>query len=524
MTDVSQTSASGPAIIPRPAVMVRGEGHFAWPRAGTLAGSAADAVTVRRILGPAAAGWERGTAAQLRLRPTDGLPREGYRLAVTVDHVTIEFGDQTGLVWGLQSLRQLLPAEAWLPGPQGPWLLPTLTIDDAPRYGWRSSLLDVARHFVPFPDLMRHVEMLSIHKFNVFHLHLTDDEGWRMESQRYPLLTQRGAHRDESTNPHNGGDGTPTGGFYTQAQLRALVAHAGSLGITVVPEIDFPAHAASALRAYPEFGVSDAPVPMPSEGQSAGVINLSPASLRFVFDIWEEALDLFPSSVVHIGGDEVHPGPWETSPSVRELAARLGLDSAGSLQGWFTSQLVEWLAERGRTAMAWDEVVRQDDAPQVLVHYWRAPVDPRPAVRAGLDFVLAPTTHTYLDYYPSDRDDEPYCIGSELHLDTVLGFDPEKGLPPESLPLLRGISCQLWTEFLPTYTAMEYLLWPRSCAFAEVAWAGPPADRTAFMDRLTTHLTRLDALGVAYRPLDGPRPWQRGGTGQRRRRRDVQAW
>lgn len=512
-------------LIPRPGAVVPGEDRFTWPSTGTLSGSVSEAATFRKVLGPAGENWERADDALVRLLTSADLLSEGYRLTVAEDHVSVEYGEQPGLVWALQTLRQLLPVDAWLPGATGPWHLPTLQVDDAPRYGWRGALLDVARHFVPFPDLMRHVEMLSAHKFNVFHLHLTDDEGWRMESVRYPLLTQLGAHREESANPHNGGDGTPNGGFYTQAQLRALVAHASSLGITVVPEIDFPAHAASALRAYPEFGVTDAPPTETVEGQSAGVINLAPASMQFVFDVWEEALEIFPSQVVHIGGDEVHPGPWEASPGVRALATRLGLGSTSDLQAWFSEQLVDWLAERGRTAMAWDETIQGDDPPRVLAHYWREPADPSAAVRAGLDYVLAPTHHSYLDYYPSDSDDEPYCIGSEVTLETVLGFDPEADLSPEALGSLRGISCQLWTEFLPTYSAMEYLFWPRACAFAEVAWAGAAdPDQTGFMERLGVHLERLDALGVGYRPLDGPHPWQRGGSGHRRRRKDAQAW
>lgn len=513
------------ALIPRPQRVTAATGTGTWPRTGAVTGSVADIATLRRVLGPLTATWERGDAGSLRIARVDDLPDEGYRLAISSKAIRIDVGDDQGLVWALQTLRQVLPADAWLPAASGDWSLPALTIEDAPALSWRAALLDVARHFVPFPDLLRHVALLSAHKFNVLHLHLTDDEGWRMESLRYPLLTKLGAHREESTNPHNGGDGTPTGGFYTQAQLRALVAHAHGLGVEVVPEIDFPAHAASALRAYPQFGVTDAPPAPSAEGQSAGVLNLAPPAMQFVFDIWDEALAIFPSPVVHIGGDEVHPGPWESSPAAHARAHELGLRSTHDLQRWFSDQLVTWLADRGRTAMAWDEVLQGDDPVRVLAHLWHEPADPSAAVNAGLDFVLAPTSRTYLDYYPSDRDDEPYCIGSEVTLETVLGFDAGADLPDDARTHLRGVSCQLWTEYLPTYTAMEYLFWPRACAFAEVAWSGRAApDVPGFVTRLEEHLTRLDNLGVGYRPLAGPQPWQRGGTGVRRRRKDVQAW
>jgi hexosaminidase len=382
-------------------------------------------------------------------------------------------------------------------------------------------MLDVGRHFQPLADLFRLVDLLALHKYNVLHLHLTEDQGWRFESLRHPRLQEVGSWRRETRKHHDEhGDGTPHGGYYRQDQLRALVAYAAQRGITVVPELEFPGHVRAVLAAYPELGLHpDAGVATATGfGVFTEVLSLSDAAMDFVLDVYAELLDVFPSRFIHVGGDECPPDEWLQSPAAQQLAEQRGLADASQLQRWFTEQLRDWLAAHGRQLVGWDEICDQGALPGAVAMAWRGADIGSRAAAAGLDVVMSPMQHTYFDFYPGPGEEEQYAIGWLTTAETAYGFDPLAGIDGEHHARVLGTQCQVWTEYMPTMRRVEYMLFPRACAHSEVAWS-EQAGRSweEFEPRLAAHLERLDALGVNFRPLAGPHPWQQGGTGALRR-------
>jgi len=287
-----------------------------------------------------------------------------------------------------------------------------------------------------------------------------------------------------------------------------------------VPEIDLPGHALALLAAYPELGnLPDTRYqPATTFGIFDEVLNLSDTTLTFVLDIYTELLEIFPSRYVHVGGDESPRTEWLTSPAAKELAVQRGLPDVTHLQRWFTEQLRDWLAARGRQLVGWDEICDEGPLEGAVAMAWRGAEYGVAAAAAGLDVVMAPMTHTYFDFYPGPDDEEQYAIGGLTSTETAYGFEPLAGMPPESAARVLGTQCQLWTEYMPNMRRVEYQLFPRACAHSEVAWSWPEGRSWAeFQPRLAGHLRRLDALGVNFRPESGPRPWQQGGTGTLRR-------
>lgn len=477
------------------------------------------AATARRLLSPGT-GLELPTAetGQLRLVRDQRLADEAYAVEVGPDRIDLMAATERGLNWAVQTLRQLLPPSVLRPAPTGePLSLDCVRVEDAPRFGWRGVHLDVARHVMPLSDLFRFVDLLALHKYNVFQLHLSDDQGWRFASGRYPRLQERASWRAE-TQRHlqDAGDGTPHGGYYTADQLRSVVRYAADRGVTVVPELEFPGHVRALLAAYPELG-NDPEAgyePATTFGVFPEVLNLSEDTMRVVFDLYGELLSVFDSPYVHIGGDECPREEWIASPAAQALARERGLPGPQYLQRWFTEQLRDWLAARGRRAVGWDEI--NDEAPfgGAVTMAWRGASYGIAAAHAGLDVVMAPMSHTYLDFYPGEGDDEAYAIGGLTTTETVYRFEPLDGLPPALHHRVLGTQCQVWREYMPTTTRTDYMMFPRACAHSEVAWSDPAARSwPEFRSRLAGHLLRLDALGVGYRPETGPLPWQRGGSG-----------
>ncbi len=481
------------------------------------------AAAVRRLLAPGT-GFDlpTGRGGRLRLVDDPDLPAEGYRLAVSAAGIEIAAATEAGVNWAVQTLRQLLPASVLRPAPTGEALVVGgVEISDEPAYPWRGVHLDVGRHFMPLSDLYRMIDLIALHKYNVLHLHLTEDQGWRFESKRHPRLQEVASWRAETRKHEDpAGDGTPHGGFYTQDQLRSLVVHAAQRGITIVPELEFPGHVSGVLAAYPELGND------PESGYATAttvgvfdeVLNLTDTTMQVVFDLYEELLDVFPSRYIHVGGDECPRTEWLESPAAQQLAASRGLSDPAQLQRWFTEQLRSWLTARDRVLVGWDEIGDEGPVPGSVVMAWRDASYGRTAAEAGLTVVMAPMSHLYLDFYPSDLDTEQYAIGGHTPLEKVYGYDPLDGIPSAQHGLVLGTQVQLWTEYMPSPRRVDYMLFPRACAHSEVAWSSPEG-RTwaAFEPRLVEHLRRLDALGVNYRPLEGPHPWQEGGTGTLRR-------
>jgi hexosaminidase len=498
-------------------------GSYRLPADLAVAASPAWAAVARRLLTPGT-GLDLPLAddGALRLVEDPALDEEAYSLDVTSDGISITASTERGLNWAVQTLRQLLPPDVLRAAPSGVELtVPLVSVEDGPRFGWRGVMIDVGRHFLPLPDLFRLLDLLALHKYNVLHLHLTEDQGWRFPSAQHPRLQTVASWRTETRKQYDSqGDGTPHGGFYTVDQLRAVVTYAGQRGITVVPEIDLPGHALALLAAYPELGLH------PETGYATAttfgvfdeVLNLTDETLEVVLGIYTELLEVFPSRYVHVGGDEAPRTEWLASPAAQALAAERGLADVTHLQRWFTEQLRDWLAARGRRLVGWDEICDEGPLEGAVAMAWRSSELGVAAADAGLDVVMSPFSHTYFDFYPGDGDEEQYAIGGLTTTETVYGFEPLAGMAPESSARVLGTQCQLWTEYVPSMRRAEYMLFPRACAHSEVAWSDP-ADRSwsEFQPRLDAHLARLDALGVNFRPEAGPHPWQQGGTGTLRR-------
>ncbi|MFJ8544532.1 beta-N-acetylhexosaminidase [Streptomyces sp. NPDC093586] len=465
-------------------------------------------------------------AAGVRLLLDDALEPEAYRLsAVAGRGVEIRGGDPAGVFWGAQTLRQLLGPEAFRRAPVRPGLtlgVPRQVVEDAPRFRWRGLLLDVARHFTPKDGVLRHLDLMAAHKLNVLHFHLTDDQGWRIEIERYPKLTGTGSWRARTKYGHRASplwEDKPHGGHYTQDDIREIVAYAAERHITVVPEIDVPGHSQAAIAAYPELGNTDVVdtaslAVWDTWGVSENVLAPTDGTLRFYEGVLEEVLDLFPSEFVHIGGDECPKGQWRRSPAAQARIRELGLAGEDELQAWFVRHFDRWLTARGRRLIGWDEILEGGLAEGAAVSSWRGYAGGIAAARAGHDVVMCPEQQVYLDHRQDAGEDEPVPIGYVRTLEDVYRFEPvPPELTPEEAAHVLGTQANVWTEVMEDQARVDYQVFPRLAAFAEVAWSALPApgerDFADFERRMAAHYRRLDALGVAYRPPTGPLPWQR---------------
>ena len=471
-------------------------------------------------------------AADIDLAFDDRMPHEAYRLEVASAGVRVIGGGDAGLFYGGQALRQLLGPDAFrrAPLPGRDWTAAASVIDDAPRFAWRGFMLDVARSFRPKHEVLRLIDLLALHRVNVLQLHLTDDQGWRMEIRRHPRLTEVGAWRPESQLGHGPAstlDGRPHGGFYTQDDLREIVAYAAERMITVVPEIETPGHVRAALAAYPELGVTGQHVEVWTRfGITDDVLNVEESTIDFFRDVFDEVMDVFPSTYIAVGGDEARKTQWAADPRTQELMRERGLANEHELQAWFIRQLDDHLTAAGRRLYGWDEVLEGPLAPGATIASWRGLHGARIAVARGHDVVLCPDDFAYLDYRQSDAAEEPIPVGTVLSLRDVYDFEP---LPDDADEATRrhvlGVQANAWTEHLDTASRLDYAVFPRLAAFAEVAWSAPGKDWDDFAARLPGQLAIYDAIGVGYRPLAGPRPWQQrpGIPGVPRERADRQA-
>ena len=513
-------------IIPLPLEAVRKPGFFAIGAgcrllAGPGAGEAAELLAgyLRTGLAPTPAGPDAVLAdgeIGLRLAADQAeLGEEGYELHITSDSLQLTAARRAGLLAGVQTLRQLLPPETAEPGCAAEaWRWPCLRVTDRPRLPWRGVLLDVARHFRPLDYLYRFTDLLALHKLNVLHLHLTDDQGWRIEIEGWPRLTEVGAWRPESPQGfYDSGfkDGIPHGGYYTPGQLRGLVRYAAARGVTIVPEIEMPGHARAALAAYPELGNDpDRQLGVWTEwGISEDTFGVHDRALGFCRDVLAQTLGIFPSRHIHIGGDECPPGQWEASPEAGRRAAEAGLAGPRLLRGWFLGKVSSFLESRDRRAVCWDDAALAAELPaSVAMTAWRDPADGVAAIKLGHPVIMAPVRWTFLDFPQSDDPREP--LGQPGHSTTlrdVYGYDPLAGDLPVSdggTPGVLGVQAQLWTEYAPSTAHVSYLAFPRLCALAEMAWSAADRDFAGFQKRLLPQLRRLELLGVPQAPPAGP--------------------
>ncbi|NUP51672.1 MAG: family 20 glycosylhydrolase [Catenulispora sp.] len=446
----------------------------------------------------------------------DGSPElgpEGYRLTVDDSGVTFEADSPAAVFYAEQTLRQLLPPVALREsGATGPFPLPHVQITDAPRFRWRGVLLDVARHFLPKREVLRFLDLMALHKLNVLHWHLTEDQGWRVEIKRYPKLTEVGSWRRETV-----GDGTPHGGFYTQDDIREIVAYAAARHITIVPEIDIPGHSTAAIAAYPELGNQDVPAAdAPREvwtefGIATTVLNVEDATVEFYKNVMDEVCDLFPGDYVCLGGDECPKDEWKASARAQQRKAELGLTTEEDLQAWFLHQVSAHVAAKGRKLLGWDEILEGELFPGTIVSSWRGTDGAVEAARRGHDTLTSPYNRVYFDYRQSDDEGEPGAPwAAPTSLEHAYGFEPVPAdMPKEHAAHVIGSEATLWSEYMPSPRIVDYQAFPRLAAFCETVWSAPERDFAEFRGRLVRHLERLDALGVEYRPLDGPHPWQK---------------
>ena len=515
---MTRTDEPTPALVPAPQTLRMDGGSFELDYAATVtAGPGAEPVAdlLRTLLRPATGLplHPAGTAGTIDITCDPELADnpEAYTLDVTDDGVRIVGASPAGARHGVQTMRQLLPPSAVGPGPMeaAPIVLPRLHIADAPALAWRGGMLDVARHFMPVDFVLRFVDLLALHKFTVLHLHLTDDQGWRLPVQRYPLLTEVGGWRPGSRLGHENRqppgapehDGIGHGGSYTRADIARIVEHAAGLGISVIPEVDLPGHTQAAIAAYPELGNTGERLGVRTAwGISKHVLNLQAETVDFCRNVLDELVDMFPAPYVHLGGDECPRDEWRASPAAQQRIADLGLGSVDEWQGHLLGELGAHLAGRGRKVIAWDEVLESGAPAGTTVMSWRNERGGVTAARAGMDAVMAPSQVTYFDHYQADAATEPLAIGGLSTIEQVYGYRPVPAeLDADAARRVLGSQFQMWTEYLPTPAHVEYMAFPRACALAEVLWTGRADPGDFFGRRLPHHLARLRALGVNYR-------------------------
>jgi hexosaminidase len=526
LTALAAQNRAEPAVIPKPAVLRQLQGEFEITAATTIWSDSASMTIARqlaRVMQPAT-----GFSLAVRASPIghgyDGivfvrdttmseLGPEGYALDVRTNRVTIRAPAAAGQFYAIQTVRQLLPPAIFRKAPAAGqrWVIPAVSIEDSPRFAWRGAHLDVARHFMPKEFVEKYIDLLALHKMNTFHWHLTDDQGWRIEIRKYPRLTNVGGWRPRTIVGHPRGAGRDQfddvrhGGYYTQDDIREVVAYAAQRFVTIVPEIEMPGHAQAAIAAYPYLGVTGDSVGVwTSWGVSDTILAPTARTVSFMQDVLSEVLELFPGPFIHVGGDEASKTLWKSTPAVHARMRELGLADEHELQSWFIRQMDAFLTARGRRLVGWDEILEGGLAPNATVMSWRGTKGAVEAARAGHDVIMAPGSHTYFDHYQSqDRSREPLAIGGYLPLDTVYLFEP---VPPELDSLqaghVLGAQAQLWTEYITTPKQAEYMAYPRLAALAEVLWsARDRRDLQDFHARLSHHLLRLDALDVNYRPI-----------------------
>jgi len=453
------------------------------------------------------------------------LGTEGYDLAVTTNSIVIRAPAQAGLFYGGETVMQLLPTEAFSSNVvSADWQVPCVQIEDWPRFPWRGLMLDVSRHFYNKNEVEAILDEMALYKLNRFHWHLVDDDGWRIEIKKYPKLTQIGAWRNGAAVARNRNTTGPAadfpwlraspdkfapdgryGGFYTQKEIREVVAYAKERHITVVPEIEMPGHSGAVLAAYPELGCSGQPYQIEGpQSFESGVLNpANPEVFTFLQNVLDETFKLFPGPYVHIGGDEVFEGAWTPYPSCQALMKREGLKNEAELQSWFTQRMVNFIIAHGKIPIGWSEIMRGGLATNAVVMDWIG--GGKETAEAGHDAIMTPsrpTDYCYFDHYQSTNvAAEPRAIGGYLPLKRVYSFEPiPSGLPASLQSHILGPQGNLWTEYIASFQHVQYMYFPRACALAEVGWSAKDARNwDDFYQRLMVDEKRLDELGVNYR-------------------------
>jgi hexosaminidase len=434
---------------------------------------------------------------------------EGYLLTITPKKIIIQAKSAAGLFYAVQTIRQLLPVEVENQSFKEDLVLsvPACEIKDEPRFTYRGMHLDVGRHMFPVSSIKRYIDMIAFNKMNTFHWHLTEDQGWRIEIKKYPKLTEIGAFRKETLVGHlrqkpNVYDGKVYGGFYTQDEVKEVVAYARSRFVTVIPEIEMPGHALAALASYPELSCTGGPFEVGTKwGISEDVYCAGKEqTFNFLQDVLTEVIDLFPGKYIHIGGDECPKTRWGKCPLCQKRMKEEGLKDEHELQSYFIQRMEKFLSSKGRNIIGWDEILEGGLAPEATVMSWRGTSGGIAAAKQKHDVIMAPNSHVYLDYYQCEPDGQPLGIGGYLPLEKVYSYNPlPEELTPEEQKFILGIQGNVWTEYISTPEHIEYMAYPRAFAIAEIGWTPERLkDFDDFLARLEVMKKRYDAIDINY--------------------------
>ena len=434
-------------------------------------------------------------------------PSEGYFLDVSDSKIVIKTSDASGAFYAVQTLRQLLPSPLTPEG--GTVALSQLTITDFPKFQYRGMHLDCARHFFDVEFVKKYIANLALLKMNYFHWHLTDDQGWRIEIKKYPELTKKGAFREETLIGHYNDtpqkfDGKRYGGFYTQEEIKEVVAFAAKHNVTIIPEIEMPGHATAAISAYPQLGCTGTQIPVATTwGVFEDIFCPNEQTFAFLEDVLEEVISLFPSQYVHIGGDEAPKIQWKNCAHCQQMIQDLDLKDEHGLQSYFIQRIEKFVNAKGKKIIGWDEILEGGLAPNATVMSWRGTQGGIDAAKQKHDVIMTPNSHAYFDYYQSDKPGEPLAIGGFIPLKKVYSFNPiPKELDAEESKYILGAQANLWTEYIDSEEKVEYMVFPRIFALSEVTWSGPSEnlekDYPEFLARVENFMPRLDALNINY--------------------------
>jgi hexosaminidase len=434
---------------------------------------------------------------------------EGYLLTITPKNIIIKAKSAPGLFYAVQTIRQLMPPDVEKPLVVEGFRLavPACEIKDAPRFPYRGMHLDVCRHFFPPEDVKRYIDMIALNKMNTFHWHLTDDQGWRIEIKKYPRLTEVGAFRKETLVGHGGKqpfvyDGKPYGGFYTQDEVRDIVAYAKSKFVTIIPEIEMPGHALAALAAYPGLSCTGGPFDVyPRWGVVDDVYCAGrEETFNFLEDVLTEVTGLFPGKYIHIGGDECPKIRWEKCPFCQKRIKVEGLKDEQELQSYFIQRIEKFLNSKDRKIIGWDEILEGGLAPEATVMSWRGTDGGIAAAQQKHDVIMTPGQYVYLDHYQCEPADQPLAIGGYLPLEQVYSYNPlPSELTPDEQKYILGIQGNLWTEYIGTRDYLDYMAYPRMFAIAETGWTPDRLkDFDDFLARFEVLKKRYDVMGINY--------------------------
>ncbi|MDA3809898.1 MAG: beta-N-acetylhexosaminidase [Spirochaetaceae bacterium] len=437
---------------------------------------------------------------------------EAYTINIKEKQCVLQSGTVEGIARTIQTFRQLLPSEIFSAKalPSKKWTIPGCQIKDSPRFFWRGMHLDVCRHFMTKEEVCRFIDLIALYKYNRVHLHLTEDQGWRIEIKKYPKLTEVGSVRESTIIGHVSNkpkhyDGKIHKGFYTQDDIKEIVEFASKREISIIPEIDMPGHMQAAIAAYPELGCTDMTVkPLCHWGISQHILNVEESTINFMKDVLDEVLALFPGKYIHLGGDEAPKFEWEEQRRIQDRMIELGLKSEDELQSWFIKKMSSHIQSKGRKVIGWDEILEGGLAEGAAVMSWRGEEGGIEAAALGHDVVMTPQSHVYFDHYQGDEKTEPLTIGGFTPLAKVYSYEPI----PENMPLeqhnhVLGSQGQLWTEYMPDFNQVEYMMFPRACALSEVLWINKEnKNYHQFLQRLKENKHRLDLMNVNYCKLE----------------------